>query len=550
MKVIRLTGADTYASERTYGFMLRRNQTIKLRDQDANRILQSTQSGVALFTLTALTTATFDATERYNGDDPVVYDVRESLFLVGDDRKTRIPASVSGDGLRFRNGPILVAHRGGSKTQTEDSMQAIKKARSAGVTHIEFDVFKLASGGKLGLHHDTTIDRVTGGTGNTESQTVANWLALTNDVYATIAPGILSGAPTLLDEVLDWARDNEAVLWIEPKAASGNGLDTYRRLNAELAARSWPRSRVVIETFSTGVASAAAADGWRSWYLVGSGYTTADIDAAVAANAWAVGMPFSNWTAPLVTYAKARGLVAVAYTVDRRFDAATVAGYGVDYIVTGDPVYLSETVRLARDVWDTQAYAPGMLESGAAKPTDTGVGRGQWFSANGYYGWPTAAQHDACLQGYACPIKGNPNADSFSIRWQFQFNTVSADNRWVGVHCCAADDRPYQDTLATLLGYNILSRRNASVDIYSTPASGASTQIATSGTGTNLTLDTTYTAEVVVTPTTVTATLYAANGTTVIKTTSVASTHSRGGYFHLGRNGCQVHLIPGSLVIA
>jgi len=385
-----------------------------------------------------------------------------------------VQALVSGDGLRFRNGPILVAHRGGSKTQVENTMQAFRKARSSGVTHIELDVFKLASGGKLGCHHDSTIDRMTSGTGNVESQTVANWLALTNDVYASIAPGILTGAPTLFDEVLDWARDNEVVLWVEPKAASGNGLDTYRRLNAELVARSWPRSKMVVETFSTTVAAAAAADGWRSWYLVGSGYTTADIDAAVTAGAWAVGMPFANWTQPLVAYAKARALVTVAYTVDRRYDAATVAGYGIDYIVSGDPVYVSETVRTTRDVWDTQAYVPGMLDGGNNQPTDTGVARGQWFSANGYYGWPTAAQHDACLQGYACPIKGNAAADNFTIRWQFQFNTVSSDTRWVGIHCCAQDDRRYQDTLATLLGYNILFRRNASVDIYTTPASGAS----------------------------------------------------------------------------
>lgn len=99
MKVIRLTGADTYASERTYGFMLRRNQTIRLRDIDANRILQSTQGGVPLFTLTSLVTATFDASARYNGDDPVVYDGREGLFLAGEDRKTRIPALVSGAGI-------------------------------------------------------------------------------------------------------------------------------------------------------------------------------------------------------------------------------------------------------------------------------------------------------------------------------------------------------------------------------------------------------------------------------------------------------------------
>lgn len=113
MKVIRLTGAETYASERTYGFMLRRNQTIKLRDQDANRILQSTQSGVPLFTLTSLTTATFDATERYSGDDPVVYDEREDLFLTGEGRKNKIPTSVSGAGIaasiRARRGFPLVS---------------------------------------------------------------------------------------------------------------------------------------------------------------------------------------------------------------------------------------------------------------------------------------------------------------------------------------------------------------------------------------------------------------------------------------------------------
>lgn len=462
----------------------------------------------------------------------------------------QLQALVSGDGLRFRNGPILVAHRGGSKVQVEDTMQALKKARSSGVTHMEFDVFKLASGGKLGLHHDTTIDRITGGTGNTESQTVANWLALANDVYATIAPGILSGAPTLLDEVLDWARDNEAVLWIEAKAASGSGLDTYRRLNAELAARSWPRSRVVIQTFATNVVASAAADGWRVLYLVGSGYTTTDIDAAVTAGAWAVGMPFGNWTAELVAYAKTKGLVTATYVVDRRFDAATVAGYGVDYIFSGDPVYLSETVRLNRDVWDTQAFAPGMLEGTNAQPTDTAVSRGQWFSANGYYGWPTAAQYDGCLQGYACPINGDPNANSFIIRFQYRYNTTTSNTRWVAVHCCASDDRHFSDSVQSRLGYNIIFRQAREIAIFFTPASGGSTQIATSGTGTDLTLDTTYTAEVAVTPTTITANLYAADGTTLLQTVSVANSSARGGYFHLGRNGCQAYLIPGSLVIA
>jgi hypothetical protein len=204
---------------------------------------------------------------------------------------------------------------------------------------------------------------------------------------------------------------------------------------------------------------------------------------------------------------------------------------------------------MTSDPWAAQQFAPGMLEGNNLAPLDTGAARGQWFASNGFYGWPTAAQNDSCLQGYACPIKGNPGADNFSIRWQFQYNTTTANTRWVGIHCCAADDRNFQDSVQTRLGYSVIFRQNREVAIFFTPASGGSSQIATSGTSTDLALDTTYTAEVVVTPTTITANLYAADGTTLLRTVNVANTQARGGYFHLGRNGCQAYLIPGSLQI-
>lgn len=75
--------------------------------------------------------------------------------------------------LQNPNGPVMVvSHKGDWRNHPENSLSGIQAAIDMGVEIIEIDIQR-TSDGVLVLMHDTDVNRMTNGTGNVSSKTLA-----------------------------------------------------------------------------------------------------------------------------------------------------------------------------------------------------------------------------------------------------------------------------------------------------------------------------------------------------------------------------------------
>lgn len=75
---------------------------------------------------------------------------------------------------RFLDGkrPLAFAHRGGSALWPENTLEAFRGAIGTGLHYIETDVHRTRDGAIV-IHHDSTLDRTTDGTGPIKERTLA-----------------------------------------------------------------------------------------------------------------------------------------------------------------------------------------------------------------------------------------------------------------------------------------------------------------------------------------------------------------------------------------
>ncbi len=65
----------------------------------------------------------------------------------------------------WRPGPLVIAHRGASRLAPENTLAAFRLAADEGADAVELDA-RLSADGAVVVHHDTTLDRTTNGTGD------------------------------------------------------------------------------------------------------------------------------------------------------------------------------------------------------------------------------------------------------------------------------------------------------------------------------------------------------------------------------------------------
>ena len=109
-------------------------------------------------------------------------------------------ASAAGyDWIRFDNAghkPLIMAHQGGEDENPSNTMYAFKKAIKDGATALELDIVVTADN-KVIVMHDTTVDRVTNGTGTVSSKTLAQIKALDGAYwFSTTSPNYSHSKPT------------------------------------------------------------------------------------------------------------------------------------------------------------------------------------------------------------------------------------------------------------------------------------------------------------------------------------------------------------------
>lgn len=417
----------------------------------------------------------------------------------------------------------VIAHRGGAALWPENSMSAFRAAVASGIKHIEIDCYLLADG-QIGCMHDSTVDRTTSGTGNTEAFSGAAFSALAID------PGTFMGwgswpaeAPPLLPDVLDTlAVFSWVTLWIE-----GKNTGSVEAVLCELQRRNFPADKVILQTASQLVLAIAKAAGYQILYLV----DPSTVNLATVADLGATHIGYSSFSAQKVIDVHASGMGAVQFTINRRDDADDAFENGVDYIFSDDPLWVSRlTAQSTRSTFYGGRYKPGDFPS-------AGVPNVPGFSA-GALRWSTmVAGYVGQLQGWACPIGGNEHSNSYTITLNLAFTAVNSDDRWAGFMVCAQTDRVFADAGAATLvaGYHILVRRTGQTQIYRQDL-GAVALLLQSVSYTTLALNTPHAVIITITATSVSVKVGASATNTVTD-----STH-RGGYVHFGRSGCAIDI--------
>jgi glycerophosphoryl diester phosphodiesterase len=245
--------------------------------------------------------------------------------------------------------PLVVAHRGDSRNEPENTLPAFEAALRAGADAVEFDV-RLSADGHAVVMHDAQVSRTTDGDGLVRDLTLRELKSLTvrgpSDATAEVptlaqALSMLSGRAAIDVEIKnlpgepDHEPDREAVV-----EATLRGLDEAAFVGAVLITSFNPRSIGRVRELAPDVVTG---------FLALEAMPIDDAMSICSASGHA-------WVLPAVGAVRAAGPAAVArahaaelrlgtWIVDDPTVAAELAGWGVDAVATNDPRRIVPAVR-------------------------------------------------------------------------------------------------------------------------------------------------------------------------------------------------------------
>jgi glycerophosphoryl diester phosphodiesterase len=419
--------------------------------------------------------------------------------------------------------PSIIAHRGaGGIYAPDNAMSSYLLSKNVGMKNIEQDVWLLADG-SLGCMHDSTADRTTTGTGSIAALTGAQFTALTLDSSAVLGGAWQDEPAPLFDDVLRRMGNSGAVLWPEAKnaGAAAGIVSALLRYNI-------PKDKAVLQSFSYPDLAYARGAGYAAAFLAdpaGVNWTTLAAD-GIAYVVWPA------WTLALTATARGYGITPITYTLNRRRDVALAQAMGVGLVFSDDPLWAGGVTSPAkRDMFAAKMWQPGMIGS-----TYLVADRGKFLSSNSF-GWDdeNVLTYQGCMQGWACPIGGNDNANSFTISYDQAIDAIANTERWGSVFICSNTDAVFNDSADDASsGYHVLVRASGMVQIFKRVAGQAAVSMDYVS-GSALALGTFYSVVITVTPTTISVSI-----PSLSRSVTVTDSDFRGGYFHLGRHGSAV----------
>lgn len=242
--------------------------------------------------------------------------------------------------------PMICAHRGSSAHAPENTLAAFSLALEQHADAVELDA-KLTVDGEIIVIHDQTVDRTTGAHGRVRDLTLAQIKAL--DAGSWKGPQF-SGEPIpTLDEVFqtvggkcfinveltNYATPNDALvdrvieLIHRHKLEESVFFSSFHPVNLLKAARLAPET-------PSGILSTPGGSGWIARSFVGRWFAP-----------WAVHPYYADIDAQYVERQHSIGRLVNVWTVDAPEDIRKMIEFGVDGIITDDPV-------LARNILDKQ----------------------------------------------------------------------------------------------------------------------------------------------------------------------------------------------------
>jgi glycerophosphoryl diester phosphodiesterase len=233
--------------------------------------------------------------------------------------------------------PLVFAHRGGSALAPENTMEAFANGLALGADGVELDVH-LSRDGRVVVHHDRTLDRMT---------------SLRGRIAAHGAAELARAGVPRLEEVLRAHRDARVIveLKVNSPALARAVVDVVRAEDAV--------DRVCVGSF-----------GLRALRAVRALEPAMATSAAREEVRWALYRSWCRWPVRRVAYggyqvperagttrvvspvfvadAHRAGLAVQVWTVDREDDARRLLSWGVDALITDRPDIIVPLVRVPR----------------------------------------------------------------------------------------------------------------------------------------------------------------------------------------------------------
>lgn len=238
--------------------------------------------------------------------------------------------------------PLVIAHRGASRTAPENTLAAFSKALEMGADGLELDI-QLTYDGKIVVIHDETVDRTSDGSGPVKDKTLKELKAL--DFGGWFSPEYSKERIPELAEVMELLSGWYGLLNIELK----NGPVFYPGIEEKtlsVVARYGMRDRVIISSFNhySLVEVKKLEPGIRTGILYMSGlYEPWNYAKTIGANA--IHPFFYNIVPEIIDGCRKNGIAVNPFTVDSPEHIRTIAGAGVDGIITNVPDVARSIIR-------------------------------------------------------------------------------------------------------------------------------------------------------------------------------------------------------------
>ena len=227
---------------------------------------------------------------------------------------------------------LLIGHRGASGHAPENTLAAFRKAVALGVTFIETDL-QLTRDTYLVAIHDESVNRTTNGHGAVHDLSLEEIRKL--DAGSWFGSEFSGERIPTLEEILDFAKKNDVVFYLEMKPAGSWGgehaLIAALRASGEIA-------RTVVISFDPGILVAARKiEPTLMTGLLYDGQLDDPLDKAVEIGARQIVVRGDLVTPWLLGQARRRDLQVVCWTVNQAPHMRLLVAAGVDGIMSDYP---------------------------------------------------------------------------------------------------------------------------------------------------------------------------------------------------------------------
>lgn len=235
---------------------------------------------------------------------------------------------------------LLIAHRGASGYEPENTLRAFKRALAMNAHAIELDVFVCKTGEPV-IIHDANIKRTTNGKGLVSSMSLRQ-LKRYNAGNGEQIPTLIEALELIDAEYLP-QRTNGLILNLDLKG-NNTAKPVADILHRYLTANGWSPDNFMISSFNHHVIRelkqyVPAIKTGAIFYK----NTMPFIKATQAAHAEHIIAHYPSVTAELIKKAHVRGLSIWAYTVNDKTIAQKLIDWCIDGIITNYPDLLDET---------------------------------------------------------------------------------------------------------------------------------------------------------------------------------------------------------------